>query len=329
MVANLGSSLMRRIAAAVAVVATLLTVTGCTPDDAKSATKAATKVALGVIPIVDVAPVYLGKAKGFFSSRGIDLTLSPEQGGPPIIKGVLSGKYQFGFSNVTSLMAAEVDGAPLRGIAAGVASNGRAGRDFSAIVVPDGSPIRSAKDLAGALIGVNVLKSLGDTTVRQSVRKAGGDPGGIQFKAIPFPEMPGALQAHAIDAAWVVEPQLSEAIALGCQVVTSNLVDTAPNLTVAMYFTDNALQVKDPGLITRFSAAVAESLKYAAGHPEEVRNTVGTYTQISDSVRTSMILPEWPTDINRASLDRLATLGRQDGTFKQLPALDKLLPPAN
>jgi NitT/TauT family transport system substrate-binding protein len=318
---------MRRITAAVAVLVTLLSTAACDSTDDKPA--AATKVAVGVIPIIDVAPVYLGKAKGFFSKRGIDLSLAPEQGGPPIIKGVLSGKYQFGFSNVTSLMAADVDGAPLRAVANGVASNGRAGRDFSAIVVPDGSPIRSAKDLSGALIGVNVLKSLGDTTVRQSVRKAGGDANGLQFKAIPFPAMPGALQAHEIDAAWVVEPQLSEAIALGCQVVASNLVDTAPNMTVAMYFTGTDLLAKDPGLVSRVAAAVNASLTSAAGHPEEIRNIVGTYTQISDSVRNSMILPEWPNDINRPSLDRLATLGRQDGTFKQLPVLDKILPLPN
>ena len=320
---------MRRIAVALAVAATLLAAAGCTSDDARTdATASLTKVGVGVIPIVDVAPVYLGKAKGFFRSRGIDLTLVPEQGGPPIVKGVLGGKYQFGFSNVTSLMAATADGAPLRGIANGVASNGRTGRDFSAIVVPDGSPIRTARDLAGAQIAVNALKNLGDTTVRQSVRKAGGDPGGIRFKAMPFPAMPGALQAHQIDAAWVVEPQLSEAIALGGQVVASNLVDTAPNLTVAMYFTGDALIAQDPALVARFTAAVNQSLRYAAGHPEEVRKVVGTYTKISDSVRTSMILPEWPSTINRASLERLAALGTEDGIFTAPPALDKILPPA-
>jgi len=321
---------MRRIAAAIVVAATLFAAGGCTSEDAKAdSTAGLTKISVGVIPIVDVAPVYLGKAKGFFRSRGIDLDLVTEQGGPPIIKGVVDGKYQFGFSNATSLMAADADGAPLRAIASGVASNGRAGRDFSAVVVPDGSPIRTAKDLEGAQIAVNVLKSLGDTTVRQSVRKAGGDPRGLRFKAMPFPAMPGALQAHQVDAAWVVEPQLSEAIALGSQVVASNLVDTSPNMTVAMYFTATALLTKDAALVRRFTEAVNQSLQYAAGHPEEVRNIVGTYTQISDSVRTSMILPEWPNDINRTSLERLATLGRQDGIFSAPPALDKLLPAAD
>jgi NitT/TauT family transport system substrate-binding protein len=317
---------MRRILAAVAVAATLLAAAACTSDGPPDTAAGSTKIGLGVIPIVDVAPVYLGKRKGFFSSRGIDLTLVPEQGGAPIIKGVLGGKYQFGFSNVTSLMAARIDGAPLKAVANGSASTGRPGRDYSAVVVNVGSPIRTARDLAGKRVAVNTLGNLGDTTVRQSVRGAGGNPDGIRFEAMPFPAMPAALQAGQVDAAWVVEPQLSEALTQGGQVVASNLVDTAPDLTVAMYFTGTDLIARDPGLVGRFTEAVNESLRYAAGHPDEVRATVGTYTQISDTVRTAMILPRWPNEVNRASLERLATLGRADGIFAKPPVLDELLP---
>jgi NitT/TauT family transport system substrate-binding protein len=318
---------MRRILAAVALTATLLATAACSSDDDQSdQAGVGTKVSVGVIPIIDVAPIYLGKQKGFFSNRGIDLTLVPEQGGAPIVKGVLAGKYQFGFSNVTSLMAAKSDGAPLKAVATGVASTGRAGRDFSAVVVADGSPIRTAKDLAGKRIAVNTLKNLGDTTVRQSVRQAKGDPTTIQFQAMPFSEMPSALQAQQVDAAWVVEPQLSEVLTQGGQIIASNFVDTAPDLTVAMYFTGAEVIEKDAELVKHFTEAINESLRYAGSHPEEVRATVGTYTKINEVVRTAMILPNWPSDINRPSIERLATLGRQDGIFTKAPPLDDLLP---
>ena len=318
---------MRRILAAVALTAILLSTGACRSDDDRSdKAGVGTKISVGVIPIIDVAPIYLGRQKGFFSSRGIDLTMVPEQGGAPIVKGVLAGKYQFGFSNVTSLMAAKTEGAPLKAVANGVASTGRPGRDFSAIVVADGSPIRSAKDLAGKRVAVNTLRNLGDTTVRQSVRLAKGDASSIQFQAMPFSDMPGALLTQQIDAAWVVEPQLSQVLTQGGQIIASIYVDTAPDLTVAMYFTGTAEIIKDPELVKHFTDAINESLRYAAGHPEEVRATVGTYTKINDVVRTAMILPSWPNAINRPSLERLAALGRQDGIFTKPPALDDLLP---
>jgi len=318
---------MRRLLAALALLATLITAAACTPEDNRAQlVNSRAKISLGVIPIVDVAPVYLGKQHGFFSSRGIDLTLVPEQGGAPIIKGVLDGKYQFGFSNMTSLMSARTAGAPLKVIANGVASTGRPGRDFSAVMVRNGSPIHTAKDLAGMRIAVNTLANIGDTTIRQSVRKAGGNPSGIRFVAMPFSAMPGALQAGQVDAVWVVEPQLSETLTQGGQVVASNFVDTAPDLTVAGYFTTSSLIGKDPALVERFTAAVNQSLRYASDHPDEVRAVIGTYTKISDVVRTAMILPVWPNEINRASVERLAVLGREDGVFPRPPVLDQLLP---
>src|SRR6266511_1876216 len=71
------------------------------------------KVAAAVIAIVDVAPVYLGKQKGFFSQRNIDLSLSTSQGGAAIVPAVLNGQVQIGFSNVTSLLLAASKGTPV------------------------------------------------------------------------------------------------------------------------------------------------------------------------------------------------------------------------
>ena len=141
--------------------------------------------------------------------------------------------------------------------------------------------------------------------------------------------MPQALQAGRIDAAWVVEPQLSEAITLGAQVVASNLVDTAPDLTVAAYFTGPEPAGQDPTLTRRVTEAINESLAYAGRNPDEVRAVVGTYTQISETVRLMMILPTWPSEINRASVERLAALGAADGLFRKPPVLDQLLPSVN
>jgi NitT/TauT family transport system substrate-binding protein len=138
--------------------------------------------------------------------------------------------------------------------------------------------------------------------------------------------MNGALRSGKVDAIWVVEPQLSEAVTTGAQVLASNFVDTAADLTVALYFTDQDTIAKDPQLVTSFTDAIKESLRYAEQNPDEVRDVVGTYTPINDTVRIGMILPDWPQDINRASLDEVAKLGQQDGIFKKAPALDQLLP---
>lgn len=134
------------------------------------------KVTVGVIPILDVAPIYLGRQQGFFSKRDIDLNLTLAQGGAAIVPAVVSGQYQFGFSNVISLLLAQSTGIPLKVVCNGNNSTGVDGADFAALMVKADSPIKTPADLAGRTVAANTLKNIVDTSVRASVRKAGGDP---------------------------------------------------------------------------------------------------------------------------------------------------------
>ena len=139
-----------------------------------SPSRAAEVVNVGVIPIVDVAPIYLGKEKGFFSKRGIDVHLQLAQGGAALVPSVVSGQFQFGFSNLMSLLAADARGLDLKVVAAGVASNGKQGADFSAVVVPKDSPVQSMKDLEGKTVAINTLQNMGEVSIGASMLKAGG-----------------------------------------------------------------------------------------------------------------------------------------------------------
>jgi NitT/TauT family transport system substrate-binding protein len=322
---------MRRPLAAAALATALTVVTaGCGasagPRSGPSSSGGVTKVTVGVIPIVDVAPAYLGKQQGFFTRRGIDLTMVSGQGGAAIVPGVLSGQFAFGFSNITSLLVARSQNVPIKAVANGVASTGKAGADFGGVVVKASSPIRSAKDLAGKKIAVNTLKNIGDTTIRESVRKAGGDPSTVQFAEIAFPQRPAALDAGQVDAVWVVEPSLAVVRGHGGRVIAWNFVDAAPDLTIAAYFTSTKLAAENPDLVRRFREAVEESLRYADAHPDDVRQVLATYTQIDAPTRAAMTLPRWPVEINRTSVRTLATLGQRDGLFTKQPDLDAMLP---
>ncbi|WP_067510460.1 ABC transporter substrate-binding protein [Actinoplanes sp. TFC3] len=318
---------MRRMLTALVVLVLAGAAAGCSSSAGPDSSGGVDRVKVGVIPIVDVAPIYLGQQRGFFGSRKIELSMESGQGGAVIVPGVVSGQFQFGFSNLTSLLIAQTKNVPVKAVAAGVASTGQAGKDFGGVAVRGDSPIKDAAGLAGQKIAVNTLKNIGDTTVRESVRKAGGDPATISFVEIPFANMPAAVQNGQVDAAWVVEPSLSQITAAGGRVVAWNYVDAAPELTVAAYFTSTKLAADNPGLVKRFTEAITESLTYAGAHPDEVRAALATYTKIDPKLRETLTLPEWPAQINRASVQALADLGARDGIFGTAsPDLTKILP---
>jgi NitT/TauT family transport system substrate-binding protein len=282
------------------------------------------KIKVGVIPIVDVAPIYIGKAQGFFSQRNIDLTLEQAQGGAAIVPAVVSGQYQFGFSNVVSLMLAQSKNVPIKAVANGNNATADPKKDFGMLVVKDPA-ITTAKDLVGKTVATNTLKNIVDTSVKEIVKQAGGDPSGVKFVELGFPDMGAALDAGRVQGMFVVEPFLSAALAKGWHTVGS-FADVQPSLCISAYFTSQQEIAKDADLVSRFGAAMKESLTYADAHPDAVRQIVTTYTTIKSDVAAKMTLPKYSADIDRASLDKLSGLMVGDGLLQQPADTAKLLP---
>jgi NitT/TauT family transport system substrate-binding protein len=309
-----------------AAAATLLTACGGSSGTSAGGPGGTKTIKIGAVAIVDTAPVHLAVSQGFFKKHGINAKITSVQNGAASITGVMGGQFDFGFASTTSLLTAREQSLPLKVVANGAASTGEQGNDYSAVLVKNGSPVKSAKDLVGKTVAVNQFKNIGDTTVRASVRKDGGDPSAVKFVEMPLSDMSAALQKGRVDAIWAVEPFVTQATEQGGRPVAWNYADTAPKLTVAMYFTNEQRVKSDPGLVKDFTAAINEALAYADAHPEAVRESLKTYTRIPAATIAKIKLCDWPTAINRASVQTIADDARQDGVLKKKADLAALLP---
>ena len=289
-------------------------------------TPALTPVTVGVIPIVDVAPAYLCQDRGVFLDHGLQVTLAPAQGGAAIVPAVLAGQQEFGFSNLTSLLLAQSRGLPLQVVAPGSASTGDPGKDYTSVVVPAGSDVVDAADLAGRTVAVNTLNNIGETVVRQAVREAGGDPAAVRFVELPFPDMPAALEAGRVDAAFVSEPFQTIAVARGSRIVSSVYAEAADALQVAAYFTSDRYAQAEPDVVRAFADAIGQCQDSARDDPDETRRVITTYTRIDPAIVPDLTLPGFPREIDRGSVQLLADLAVSDGLVEQAPDLSELLP---
>jgi NitT/TauT family transport system substrate-binding protein len=320
---------MRRLLAPIAAVALLITACGGSSGDssseAGSSSGGTTKISVGVIPIVDVAPIYLGKEQGFFSDRGIDLDLVQTTGGAASVPGVIAGDFQYSFANITSVLLAQSTGLPLRVIAEGNSSTGDEAADFAGIVVPPGSDVTSPKQLEGKTVAVNNLKNIGEVTIRKAIEDDGGNPDDVEFAELAFPDMPAALANKQVDAAWLVEPFFTVAKQAGNTLISSNLATAAPDMTIGTYFTTEQQIKENPELTTNFRAAIQESLQYAQDNPDEVRRILLTYTKIDPAVAQALTLPAFPQEVNADSVQAVADLMVKYGMTEKKPDVDAVL----
>jgi NitT/TauT family transport system substrate-binding protein len=323
---------MRRLLPSLAALALVASVAGCDGDGPDgsvgngggSGSEELRSIRVGTIPIVDTAAIYLGVEQGFFEDRDIDVELISGSGGVTAVPGVISGDYDFAFGNVTSILLAEWQDLPLRIVTNGVATAGDAAGDFSQVMVPADSPILTAADLQGRTVSVNNLENIGEVTIRKAIEDDGGDPFGVTFVEVPFPDMPAALAAGDVDAAWLVEPFVTVAAGQGARSVLAPFAEPIPDLTVAVYFTTEQLIQEDPDLVDDFQAAMGESLAYADDNPDEVRRIILTYTQVPDAAAAEMALPSFPQEVNWDSLQTVADLMAELGITEEAPDVDVL-----
>ena len=310
---------------AVALLAAACGSSGSPPSSGSGSNRPET-IKVGVIPIVDTAPMHLGAAKGFYREQNLDVQLVTVTGGAEAIAQVVSGKLDFAFTNIVSAVLARSRGIPLKLVSVGNASTGQEGKDFGGIVVPKGSPITSAAQLAGKRVAVNNLKNIGDTSVRASIRKAGGDASSVTFVELLFPDMPAALAKKRVDGAFLVEPFLTIARDQGATLIASNFVDTAPDVPIGVYVTTQSTVTGKADLTGRFTAATKKSLQYAQDHPDETRQALLTYTKITPDIARRITLPAFPQNINQAAVTTLVQRMRSDGLLTKDVDLADVLP---
>jgi NitT/TauT family transport system substrate-binding protein len=323
------TGLTLRVAALLVALACALGIAACGDDDdggggGGGASQPAT-LKVGVIPIADVAPLYLGMKEGFFKDE--QLTIKPQlaEGGAAITPAVVSGDFQIGFSNTISLLIAASQNLPVQIISQGVLGGKSEEEAWADLLVPKNGPVKTTKDLEGKTIAVNTLKNICEVTIKASLEKDGVDVNTLKFAEVPFPDMNAALDGGRVDGACVVEPFVSQGKAGKSRGIDPFYVRTAPDLTVATYFTTKQYAEQNADVVDRFVRAMNKSLTYAQSHPDEVRQVLLDYTEIPPEATEAIKLPIWREDLNRPTIELLSELSKKYGLIEEEPDLDDLI----
>ncbi|GAA4780206.1 ABC transporter substrate-binding protein [Citricoccus nitrophenolicus] len=284
-----------------------------------------TPIEVGVIPIVDVASIYLGVDEGIFEKHGLDVNLTLAQGGAAIVPAVQSGQMDFGFSNVASIIIGRDAGLPLKIVATGPQSTGNGGDDAAAVMVPGDSEIQEVADLEGHSVAVNTLNNINHATMFEGIRQAGGDPGAVEFTEVGFPDMVSQMEAGNVDAITAVEPFVSMAEQGGARNIYGFFAEPVQDLSVSGYFTTDEMLEQDPELVEAFTSAMKESQQYATDHPDEAKAILSDYTSIDAETVEELTMPNFPQLHNIASLERMSEILQEMGLIDEVPATSDLI----
>lgn len=275
-------------------------------------------VRVSYIPILDVAPLFVGIEKGFFKAQGLDVTAMPSSGGAAGVPGLMGGAYDVIFGNVVSTYLAQGQGFNLKIIGAGTKLSSDA-QITTGLVARKGEQLRSGKDLEGKTVAVNTRNGVIWLFARAWIAKTGGDPAKVRFREVGFPQMTDALRSKQVDAAFTVDPFFSAAIAGDeFEMIGQPYPEVQPGVEVGQWIMTEDFYNKNPELVRKYTTAFRQAVAWYNANRDtpELRNIIAGFTKLKPEVLEKMAFQELPEYIDPAAQQATADLMLESGMLK-------------
>jgi NitT/TauT family transport system substrate-binding protein len=281
---------------------------------------------VGNVPIDSSSEIFAAQGEGFLAKAGITLDIQSFTNGNAIAAAVVSGSLDVGGINVLSLAAAHEKGLPLKIAASG--STYTTKNPTTVMLVPNASPLKTARDLTGKVVAVNVLQGIAHVSAESWIDKNGGDSKQVKYIELPFAAMPAALAANRVDAAVVAEPQLTQS--RNDTRLFGKSYDGIGDLWMIDAWTVNeAWLTANPDVVHRFSDAMQQAAVWANRNHDKTAELVSAATKIDISIVREMRRATFLEHVNLGVVQPVIDVGAQYGALSaRFPAADLFYPGA-
>ncbi len=285
-------------------------------------------VRFATIPIDGGAQAWYAQSLGYFRDAGITAEIDSISNGSAITAGVIGGTIDVGYSALLTIAVAHEKGVPINVIAPAGSYLTRA--PISTLMVPADSPVKTAKDLNGKTVAVNGIKNITQLATEAWSDQNGGNWKSLNFVEMGFPQMPAALAAHRVDAAFVSEPIVSSALRSGVARNIGTPYDAiAPEFTISVWFVTGAWSKANPGLVRRLSTIFRQTSAWANSHDAESAQILSGITKLPISVVGGMTRSRFAETVTAKSLQPIIDTAARYGLLaKPFPAADLIDPNA-
>lgn len=287
--------------------------------------RASTALRLATLPIDGTALAYYAKDLNYFQDSGLDVTIQSITNGAVITSAVIANSIDIGWSNIISLAAAYKRGLPVVIIGAGGIHT--PGSLATQLMVRKDSPLRTARDLSGKIIGCTGLANVGQFAPELWIDQNGGQSTSIKFIEVPLPELPAALEQSRVDAAWLAEPFIQTAEPFARTFATC-FDAVAPRWMLGAWFTTPAWASVHRDAVMSFRAVMTKTATWANANQQQSGIILAKYLNLSPTMVTHMYRITYGTQPEAAQVQPVIDLAARYGAIAaSFPAQELLYSP--
>lgn len=245
------------------------------------------------------AEAFFALDNGRFRKADLDVEMFTLNNSNAIAAAVAGGRLDIGVTSPIQLATGFLHGIPFKLIAAGSISTAKA--PSTVLCVLKTSTIRSAKDLEGKVVCMNVLKSVSELALNAWFAQRGADISKLKIIETVHSEMVPSMQRGGVDGAIFSEPSLT--IALETNVVkplTELSSPIARQFLSSGWFVMEEFAQRNADVVRRFADAIHDTGRWANANQSESGRILAKYSKLDPQVVRTMVRAPF-TDALRSS----------------------------
>jgi NitT/TauT family transport system substrate-binding protein len=295
--------------------------------------QAGEQVRIGISRTISDVGYYLADAMGFFSSEGMEVSISGFNSAAQMIAPLGIGELDVGGGTVSAGFYNAVGRGILIKIVADQASM-KPGYGYSSLLVRkdhmDSGRYRSFADLKGMKIAIAAPGTGTASALNEALKKGGLTYNDVEVVYIGFPEHLAAYKNKAIDASITNEPTMTRAIddAVAVRIAGNDVIYPDQQTAVTFFSDDFIKRRREFG--ERFMRAYIRAVRIyndalqdgriAGRGADEVIGVLVKYTGIKDAGVFRRLVPNW---VNPDGEVNLTSLKKDLAFFRELGLIEK------
>ena len=278
---------------------------------------------IGVLPVVDVAPLRIALTDKLFEKAGLQVTLVTQPSEAEAIK-QLDTTLDITWATHVSLFRAVAEGTELQ--LQGEAY--QAGQNSMALVTSASSTYDDPGKNGAPTIAVNSETDIGALTTRAVLDTAAVEKQKIKFRPMPFAEMENALKSSTVDAAFMIEPFITKAQrSIGAKILTDTARGPTLDFPMSGYAASKKFAEQNPKTLKVFRDVLRQAQQRAQANKLAVQDSLTGYADVDQPTAALVSVGTFPLSLNPIRLQRVADMMDTEDVLSGRLDVQQLLPP--
>lgn len=278
---------------------------------------------IGVLPVVDVAPLRIALTEKLFEKAGLQVNLVTQPSEADAIK-QLDTTLDITWATHVSLFRSVAEGTELQ--LQGEAY--QAGPNSMALVTNAGSDYDDPGKKNAPRIAVNSETDIGALTTRAVLDTAAVEKQKIKFTSMPFGEMENALKGGQVDAAFMIEPFITKAQRnIGAKILTDTARGPTLDFPMSGYASSKKFAEQNPKTLKVFRDVLREAQQRAQANKLAVQDSLTSYADVDGPTAALVSVGTFPLSLNPIRLQRVADMMDTEDVLSGRLDVQQLLPP--